>query len=148
MNNVNWIQTEFSAGYPFGYYRLRFHSDGVVEYACDGEDLQYALPNGHRWVVSKRVFQNLAKVILARPWEQEPDPRLDASMVYDGWTDTLTWSINGVMEDQSFVIGEGPTSLLKVMNRIRRLAKDEQQKASVPIPQFPKKNDSVFKIIN
>ena len=138
MSHVDWIQTEFFAGYPFGYYKLRFLSDGAVEYACDGEDLQYTLPNGHCWVASKRVFQNLEKVILNRSWEQESDPRLDASIVCDGWMDTLTWSIEGVTEVQSFVIGEGPTSLLKVMDRIRRLAKDEEQKLHSACPQFLK----------
>ncbi|MBB6691045.1 hypothetical protein H7B90_06470 [Cohnella xylanilytica] len=127
MSYVEWIQTEFFAGYPFGYYKLRFLPDGTVEYQCDGEDLPFALPNGNRWVASQRVFQNLAKVILSRPWEQEPDPRLDAGMVCDGWTDTLTCSVNGVTEVNSFVIAEGPASLLKVMARIQQLAKEEEK---------------------
>ncbi|WP_059040658.1 hypothetical protein [Paenibacillus rubinfantis] len=122
---VEWIQTEFFAGYPFGYFKLRFLPDGTVEYACDGEDLPFVLPSDYQWQASKRVFQNLAMVILARPWEQEPDPRLDAGMVCDGWTDTLSWSIDGMKEEHSFVLSEGPASLLKVMDRIRRLAKVE-----------------------
>ncbi|GIO15369.1 hypothetical protein J19TS2_49240 [Cohnella xylanilytica] len=70
---VEWIQTEFFAGYPFGYFKLRFLPDGSVEYSCDGEDLPFTLPTGHCWVASKRVFQNLAKVILAHTWEEKPD---------------------------------------------------------------------------
>jgi|GEM_PF-6935731 len=49
-------------------------------------------------------------------------------MVCDGWTDTLTWSIDGVMEERSFVIGEGLESLLKVVERIRRLVKEEERR--------------------
>lgn len=127
MVNVDWIQLEFFASYRYGYYKLRFLPEGTAEYTCDGEDLTLLLPNGYQWVASKRVYQNLAKVIAARPWEHELDPRLDPVMVLDGWTDTLTWSIGGQTEEQSFVIGEGPPSLLKVMERIRRLAKTRRR---------------------
>jgi hypothetical protein len=127
MASVDWIHLEFFAGYPFGYYKVRYLPDGTAEYICDGEDLPYALPNGHRWAASKRVYQNLAKVLLARPWNQEVDPRLEPEMVCDGWTDTLSWSVQGEVEEQSFVIDEGPASLLKVMERIQRLAKDEEK---------------------
>ncbi|GIO15370.1 hypothetical protein J19TS2_49250 [Cohnella xylanilytica] len=48
-------------------------------------------------------------------------------MVCDGWTDTLTWSVNGVTEEHSFLIGEGPASLLKVMARIQQLVKEEEK---------------------
>jgi hypothetical protein len=128
MNRVEWIMLEFLAGYPFGYFKLLYKPDGSIEYICDGKDLPLALPNGSRWLASKRVYQNLAKIILTRPWEQEIDPRLEAGMVCDGWTEKLTWSIKGITEEQSLIIGEGPASLLKVMERIRRLARDEELK--------------------
>lgn len=106
---------------------MRYQPDGMMEYTCDGEDLPYALPNGHRWMASKRVYQNLAKVILSRPWEQEVDTRLEQGMVCDGWTDTLTWSIKGITEKQTFVIGEGPAGLLKIKERIQRFAKEAEK---------------------
>ncbi|TMV47886.1 hypothetical protein FE783_20905 [Paenibacillus mesophilus] len=134
---MEWIQLEFFAGYPFGYYKLRYELDGTVKYTCDGEDIPFALPNGHFWLASKRVYQNLTKLILARPWELEIDPRIEPNHICDGWTDTLTWSIDGITEEQSFVVGQGPASLLKVMERIRRLAMDEERNlpfSFLPIP--------------
>jgi hypothetical protein len=35
--------------------------------------------------------------------------------------------VEGVVEEQPFVIGEGPASLIKIMDRIWRLAKDEEK---------------------
>jgi hypothetical protein len=129
--SIDYIQLEFFAGYPFGYYKLRFLPDGTAEYTSAGEDLPFVMPNGYQWVTSKRVYQKLAKMILARLWEQEPDPRAELGIVLDGWTDRLSWSIEGVMEEQSFVIRKGPASLLKVMERIRRLVKDEEKNLPV-----------------
>lgn len=136
MKSVDWIQLEFFASYPYGYFKLLYKPDGSVEYNCDGEDLSFSLPNCYRWLASKRVYRNLEKIMLTRPWEEEIDPRLEAGMVCDGWTDTLSWSIEGVTEEQNLVIGEGPESILKVMDRIRRLARDEEQKISCSSQSF------------
>lgn len=131
---MDWIQLEFFAGYPFGYYKLLYKPDGTIDYTCDGEDLPFALPNGHGWTASRRVYQNIEKVILARPWEREINPGIEPDHICDGWTDTLTWSFDGVTEEQSLVIGQGPARLLKVMKRIRRLAKDEE--LNIPSPDI------------
>lgn len=137
MSTADWIQVEFFGSYPFGHYTIRYQPDGAVEYVCEGFDLPILLPNGHRWIASKRVYQNLAKVLASRPWEQEVDPRIEPEMVCDGWTDTLNWSMEGKHEEHSFVIGLGPASLLKIVERIKRLAKDEEKKfptTMLPIP--------------
>lgn len=67
MAAVDWIQVEFFAGYPFGHYKVRYQSEGTMDYAGEGEDLPICLPNGHRWTASKRVYQNIAKVLVDRP---------------------------------------------------------------------------------
>lgn len=51
-------------------------------------------------------------------------PRLDISMVCDGGTDTITWSIEGITEVQSLVIGVGapwPSRLQPLLRRKLRL---------------------------
>lgn len=55
---------------PVWVLQLRLLPDDTVEYACEGEDLPFDMPNWHGWVASKRVYQNLANVILVRPWER------------------------------------------------------------------------------
>ncbi|MDQ0112569.1 hypothetical protein [Paenibacillus harenae] len=135
--SVDWIQVEFYGNYPFGHYTIRYQPDGGMEYACEGMDLPILLPNGHRWIASRLVYQNLAKVLVSRPWEQEVDPSIKTEMVCDGWTDTLCWSIEGKNEEHSFRIGLGRASLLKIMERLKRFAKDEEKNLPHPIVHIP-----------
>jgi hypothetical protein len=39
-------------------------------------------------------------------------------MVCEGWTDNLSWSVNGEINEYSVQIGVGPESILKVIERI------------------------------
>ncbi len=48
---VDWIELEFLAGYPYGYYRLRYKPDGIIEYTGDG-DLSNPLHGLHEWSAS------------------------------------------------------------------------------------------------
>lgn len=127
---VEWIQLEFFAGDPFGYYRILYKPDGTIEYEGEGVRLLFSLYGQHKWKgkVSSRVFKNLAKILIERRWENEIDPMGEGIVVLDGWTDVVSWSVNEEIYEYSIQIGKGPKSILKVIERMKKLLMDELKK--------------------
>ncbi|WP_161744525.1 hypothetical protein [Paenibacillus glycinis] len=117
-----------------GYTNILYRPDGSMAYACKGTDIPINMPDGHRWQASKQVYRNLAKALTARLREQEDASGFGPEMVCDGYTDTLSWSIRDETHAFSAVIGIGPPSVLKIMERIKRLAKDEAKNFPYALP--------------
>lgn len=125
--NVDWIELEFLAGYPYGHYRLRYKPDGTIEYTGDG-DLPTPLNGSHEWSASPRVYKNLERNLMQRRWEHEIDPAGEDFMVCDGWSETLRWSIQGETHEFTIQIGVGPESILKIIGRMNKLLKEKEKR--------------------
>ncbi|WP_018758484.1 hypothetical protein [Paenibacillus terrigena] len=125
--DVKWIQVEFFSGYPFGHYRILFKPEATIEYTGEGE-LSVPLYGSYKWKASPRIYKNLAKILIDRRWENETNPAGEGFEVCDGWTDTVSWSFNGEIHEYSVQIGVGPESILKIIDRMHKLLKDEGRK--------------------
>jgi hypothetical protein len=49
-------------------------------------------------------------------------------VVCDGWSETLRWSIQGETREYNVQIGVGPESILKIIERLGKLLKEEEKK--------------------
>src|SRR5258708_3039334 len=124
---VDWIELEFFASYPYGHYCLRYKPKGAIEYTGDG-DISMPLNSVHEWNASPRVFKNLARILLERRWENEINPVGEGFVVCDGWSEMLRWSIQGETQEYNVQIGVGPESILKIIERLGKLLKEEEKK--------------------
>lgn len=124
---VDWIEHEFFGGYWGGHYTLHFHPDGLVKYEGEGE-LSIPLRGSNEWSASPRVFKNLARILLERRWENEIDQSGENFEVCDGWSEMLCWSIQGEIHEYTVKNGVGPESILKIIDRLGILLKEEAKK--------------------
>jgi hypothetical protein len=124
---VDWIELEFFAAYPYGHFCLRYKPNGEMEYTGDG-DISMPVHGAYFWEAPPRVFKNLARILLERRWEKEMDPAGEGFEVCDGWSETLRWSIQGETLEYNVQIGVGRESILKIIERLGKLLKEEKKK--------------------
>lgn len=120
-SELDWIELEYFGRYGGGHYKLQFEPLGIIEYKGD----LVALQGHHKWSVPKRVFNNLAKILLDGDWEKKRNPVEEDSVVCDGSAETLRWSIKGDIQEYTVEVGIGPPSILKVIGRISDLVSEE-----------------------
>jgi hypothetical protein len=111
---------------------VRYKPKGAIEYTGDG-DISMPLHGVHESNASLRVFKNLVRILLERRWENEINPVGEGFEVCDGWSEMLRWSIQGETREYYFQIGVGPESILKIIERLGKLLKEEEKKKRPPL---------------